>query len=190
MSEQTNLFGEPVMRRDAFFPSPGIRRRLTREWGPGPRALVIGHNPSKADALKDDPTSLWWNAWFQLFGFGRYDAMNLWSFCTADPAECRHRVEYGIAGPNWGDRDEIFANRDELVEAAKEADQVFVCWGAIARDHDWIDHVVEEIQTGVEPFPDLWCWGVTKHGAPKHPMARGAHRIPRDQRPILWKAAA
>ncbi|UFW79976.1 DUF1643 domain-containing protein [Rhizobium sp. SU303] len=33
------------------------------------------------------------------------------------------------------------------------------------------------------------CLGLTKDGYPKHPMARGAHRIPRDQQPILWKSA-
>ncbi len=53
----------------------------------------------------------------------------------------------------------------------------------------WIEHVVEEIQTGVEPAPDLWYWGKTKSGAPTHPMARVKHRIPRDQKPILWRAA-
>ena len=36
---------------------------------------------------------------------------------------------------------------------------------------------------------DLVCLGLTKDGYPKHPMARGAHRIPRDQQPILWKSA-
>lgn len=69
------------------------------------------------------------------------------------------------------------------------AHQVFVCWGAIAWDDLWIDHVVEEIQSGEGPYPALWCWGMTSSGAPKHPMARGKHRIPADQKEILWKAA-
>jgi hypothetical protein len=81
-----------------------------------------------------------------------------------------------------------FTNLSALVAAAKAADQVFVCWGAIAWDQDWIEHVVEEIQTGEAPWPDLWCWGKTGSGAPKHPLARGLHRIPADQKPILWRA--
>lgn len=84
----------------------------------------------------------------------------------------------------------LFVNLPRVVDLAKAAHQVFVCWGNIAWDQDWIEHVVEEIQTGVEPYPDLWCWGKTQSGAPKHPMARGVHRIPRDQKPILWRAAA
>jgi len=34
----------------------------------------------------------------------------------------------------------------------------------------------------------LVCLGTTQSGAPKHPMARGGHRISRDQQPIEWKA--
>jgi hypothetical protein len=34
------------------------------------------------------------------------------------------------------------------------------------------------------------CLGTTQSGAPKHPMARGLHRIPRDQMPIEWKEPA
>lgn len=184
-----DLLGAPLMRRDAFFPWPGIRRRLSRDWGPGPRSLVIGCNPSEGDASRDDPTILWLIAWHQLFGFGGFDLMNLYPFVSSDPRVCRERAERALGGPDWADRDALWAATDDLVERAKSAHQVFVCWGAIAWDSDWVEHVVEQIQTGTEPWPDLWCWGTTQSGAPKHPMARGVHRIARDQKPILWRAA-
>lgn len=184
-----DLLGAPTLKRSAFFSCPGARIRLSRDWGDGPRALVIGCNPSTAGAEADDPTSRWWNDWFQAAGFGGYDAANLYPFCTSSPAECR-RIVSGIDSGDWGARDELhFVNLPALVDMAKAAHQVFVCWGAIAWDDLWIDHVVEEIQSGIAPYPDLWCWGKTSSGAPKHPLARGAHRIPRDQQPILWKAA-
>lgn len=189
MTAGRDLFGEPVLRRTAHFPSPGIRARLTRDWAPGPRAFVLGCNPSDADAEGDDPTSRWWNRWFAFFGFGGYDAGNLYPFCTSDPQLCRKRAEEAIGGPAWDDQDALFANRDAVARMAKAADQVFVCFGAIAWDAGWIQEVVEAIQSGPAPWPDLWCWGVTASGAPKHPMARGAHRIDPQQRPILWKAA-
>jgi hypothetical protein len=190
MSEALDLLGDPVMRRSAHFVAPGVRIRLSRDWGPGPRALVVGCNPSTADADKDDPTSRWWNTWFAAAGFGGYDAMNLWPFCTSSPAECRRVADWESNGPDWHARDMMhFANLPAIVEAAKQAAQVFVCWGAIAWDDDWIEHLVEEIQSGEAPYPDLWCWGTTASGAPKHPMARGLHRIPHDQSPILWRAA-
>ncbi|WP_408586462.1 hypothetical protein [Novosphingobium sp.] len=115
-------------------------------------------------------------------------AANLYPWCSANPADVYSRVD-GIDGGDWAARDDLhFVNLPAVVAEAKKADQVFVCWGAIARDCLWLDHVVEEIQTGEGPWPDLWCWGKTKAGAPKHPMARGAHRIPADQKPILWRA--
>lgn len=188
MSAAVDLFGDPYIRRSADFPYPGARRMLSRWWAPGPRALVIGCNPSAADALKDDPTTHWLNAWFQLFGFAGYNLMNLYPFCTSSPAECRRIVD-GASFGDWHTRDMMqFVNQPALVQAAKAAPQVFVCWGAIAWDDVWIDHVVEEIQSGTAPWPDLWCWGTTASGKPKHPLARGKHRIARDQAPILWKA--
>lgn len=187
-AEPVDLLGDPVIRRKADFPYPGVRRSLSRDWGPGPRALVIGCNPSTANALVEDQTSRWWNAWFQLYGFGGYDAMNLYPFCSPSPAECKRIVD-GIGFGDWHTRDMLqFVNLPALVRAAKAAHQVFVCWGAIAWEQDWIDHVVEEIQSGIGPWPDLWCWGTTASGAPKHTAARGRHRIARDQAPILWKA--
>ena len=185
----TDLFGNSVMQRSARF--DGLDRiELRRSWGPGPVACMIGHNPSDAGIDRDDPTSKWWIDWCRLFGFGGYVAVNLYPFVTSDPAECRTIVEEIDAGSNWSARDTLhYVNLPAVVQAAKAADQVFVCWGAIAHDHAWISHVVEEIQFGEAPYPDLWCWGTTRDGAPKHPMARGKHRIARDQRPILWRAA-
>ena len=187
----TDLFGAPVLRRTAHFASPGVRIRLSRDWAPGPRALVIGCNPSTADADRDDPTVCWLIHWFRLFGFGGFDLMNLYPFCSSSPAECRRMADWEANGPDWYARDQlIYHNLPTLVRAAKRAKQVFACWGAIAWDDAWIEHVVEEMQTGVAPYPDLWCWGITAGGAPKHPMARGLHRIARDQKPILWRAVA
>ena len=188
MNLESNLDGDTGLRRSAFFPSPGIRRCLTREWGPGPRALVIGCNPSDAAEDREDPTSRWWNEWFRLFGFGAYDAMNLWAKVSSNPKQCKCWADWQGNGPYWQARNEIVChNLSALVAAAKRADQVFVCWGSIAWDHDWVEHVVKEIQSGEAPWPDLWCWGKTKSGAPIHPMARGKHRISKDQEPILWR---
>lgn len=184
----TDLFGAPVLRREARFVGD-CRIELHRSWGPGPRGCVIGHNPSDAGRDRDDPTSRWWIDWFRHYGFGSYVAVNLYPWVSPNPRDCYLKSENIYAGLDWGARDELhFVNLPAVVAAAKGADQVFVCWGAIARDDGWIEHVIEEIQTGEAPHPDLWCWGRTKAGAPMHPMARGKHRIPKDQKPILWRS--
>jgi len=151
---------------------------------------MIGHNPSDAGGDRDDPTSSWWIDWCQRFGFGCYVAVNLYPFVTSDPRDCYRIVDDINGGVDWAARDALhFVNLPAVVAAAKSSDQVFACWGAIARDQLWIEHVIEEIQSGEAPYPHLWCWGKTADGSPKHPMARGLHRIPRDQQPIIWREA-
>lgn len=184
---ELDLFGKETMHRSARFVGGG-RIELVRRWGPGPKACMIGCNPSLADAFDDDPTCRWWIEWCRLYGFGGFTAVNLYPFVSASPVECREVAEAAEGGADYGARDLLhFVNLPAVVAAAKAADQVFACWGAIAWDQVWIDHVVEEVQSGEAPYPDLWCWGFTASGAPKHPMARGAHRIPRGQGPILWR---
>ena len=184
----TDLLGDPVVHRSAEFLTPDIRISLGRHWGPGARAFVLGCNPSEAGDDRDDPTSSWLIRWFTRHGFGGYDLGNLYPFVSSKPEECRRRAEQAFGGPNWNDRDALHHNLEAVVTMAKRADQVFVGFGAIAWDQDWVERVVEEIQTGVEPWPDLWCWGTTASGAPKHPMARGVHRIDPAKPPVLWRA--
>lgn len=189
MTEALDLLGQPVMQRSAHFASPDERIVVSRRWSDGPTAIVIGHNPSVGDAYKDDPTIKWWIRWFQHYGFGGFRALNLYPFVTSDPVECRRKADWA-ATDDWSARDSLlFVNLPILVEEAKGARQLFACWGNIATDWDWVEHVVEEIQSGVAPYPDIWCWGKTKSGAPTHPMARGKHRIDPLAEPILWRAA-
>jgi hypothetical protein len=187
---ELDLFGREQMHRTARF-AGAERIELGRRWGPGPKACMIGCNPSTADAFEDDPTCRWWIEWCRHFGFGSLVAVNLYPFCTSSPAECRRVASWEDNGPDWHARDKIHhVNLPAVVASAKAADQVFACWGAIAWDLNWIDHVVEEIQSGEASYPDLWCWGKTATGAPKHPMARGVHRIDPHQAPIIWRAVA
>ncbi len=156
-----------------------------------PIAAVIGCNPSTADHERDDPTSLWWQRWFRHYGWGGYMAMNQYPFRTSSPAECR-RIARGITEANdyWA-RDRLhFDNLNEIRRRAKKATAVFACWGNIAWDQEWTEHVVEEIQTGEGPWPDILCWGKTKYGAPIHPMARGKHRIDPLTPAVLWRAGS
>lgn len=179
---QIELFENDTIHSDAEFIG-NYRIRLSRDWSDGPRALVIGCNPSTADAFADDPTSRWWNNWFRAAGFGGYDAANLYPFCTSSPRECRNIVDAKSVDTQQALND---INLPELVRLAQRADQIFVCWGAIAWDDLWVRYVCEAIQLAVQPSPELWCWGITKSGAPKHPLARGRHRIPSGQAAISW----
>lgn len=181
---QGDLFGEFAIRRSATFVGD-LRIKLSRDWDEGPRALVIGCNPSTANADKEDQTSHWWNKWFRRAGFAGYDAANLYPFCTPNPEECRAIVD--LASPETlTAMQEI--NLPALVQMASQAEKIFVCWGRIAWDQLWIAHVCRAIGKGNEGKNTLWCWGTTIAGAPKHPLARGRQRISLEQEALAWSA--
>ena len=186
---QSDLFGTPMHRHATFSADGTCRLTLVRRWGSGPRACMIGCNPSRAGTDRDDPTCLWWTNWGQALGYGGFIAVNLYPRISSSPDECRKWANWEANGPDWHARDAIMANLDVVVRVAKSADIVIACWGAIAWDDDWIDHVAEHIQTGAAPWPDIHCFGVTQSGAPMHPMARGKHRLPPDVSLKLWRAA-
>jgi hypothetical protein len=179
------------MKRGATYGLGGIhgiyRLILTREWGPGPSACFIGHNPSTATHEAEDPTTLAWAHFARENGFGRYVAVNLYPFRSSDPAACRAWVADWDKRQAWDVRDALMMNESVVVAEAKKADRVVACWGALAQDWNWVEHVVEAIQSGEAPYPDIFCLGLTASGAPKHPLARGHHRIPRNQTFVVWR---
>ena len=165
-----------------------LRLTLTREWDDRPRVCFIGHNPSTADHRVDDPTVRRWIDFAHRWGFGGFVAVNLYPIRTADAAKARRWADWQNNGPDWYVRDALQNNlHDVIVPAAKSAGLVVACWGAIATDEDWIEHVLEAIMDGVEPWPDIHVLGVTQAGHPIHPMARGRHRVANDARPIPWR---
>jgi hypothetical protein len=177
-----------LIQRHARISADGkLRHTLWRRWGPGRHVCFIGHNPSTADTWIEDPTTRRWQHFARAWGFDAYVAVNLYPIRTADPREAARWADWERAGPDWGIRDDIDHNLRILVHEAKSAHLVVACWGAIAADEGWIDHVVEEITTGPAPWPSIHAFGFTNSGAPTHPMARGRNRVPDDARPILWK---
>lgn len=167
-----------------------LRFTLTREWAEGPRACYIGHNPSTAGHELDDPTSLAWVHFAKAQGFGGYTAVNLYPFRSPDPKACHRWAQYEKNGPDWEARDALMKNVSVVLDVAKRADIVVAAWGALAIDDSWVENVIEEIQSGIAPYPDIYCLGRTLAGDPKHVMARGKHRIPRDQRFEVWRKAS
>lgn len=177
------------MRRGATYsPCKTLRWTLERDWGDGGKVCYIGHNPSTAGHETDDPTSLAWVHFARAQGYGRYVAVNLYPFRSPDPAACRAWADYERNGPDWHARDALMHNLALVASEAKRADIVVASWGAIALDADWTELVVENIQTGEAPWPPIYCLGTTASGAAKHPLARGKHRVARDQSFELWRA--
>lgn len=173
------------MKRGASISKCGaFRWTLTRNWGAGPTVCYIGHNPSTADASVDDPTVLAWIHFAKLNGFTGLVAVNLYPLRTTDVRECHRWAQWDKNGPDWWARDRIMDNMSVIERETERADRVVAAWGALCRDQRHVETVLEEIHG------DVYSMGVTLAGDPKHAMARGKHRIPRDKRFELWKKAA
>jgi hypothetical protein len=179
-----------LIRRAAAFSRDGtLRRTLIREWdNQKPKVCFIGHNPSTADHEIDDPTVRRWMHFAREWGYGGFVAVNLYPIRATDPGAARRWADWESNGPDWYARDDLDRNVVTISCEAKAAGLVVACWGAIAQDDAWIDHILEAITSGEEPWPSVHVFGLTAGGAPIHPMARGKHRVPNDARPVLWVA--
>lgn len=185
---QESLFSmsspDPVIR-GATLDGPGRIYRLTlwREWDRlKPRVLFVGHNPSTADGDVEDPTTRRWQAFARRWGFGAYTAVNLYPFRAADPDECyrwrdgdngiESEVDVAIA---------VVKNLEAIRLQAADCQKVVVCWGDLPRERVMIGAVLKEIGLS---HRDVYCFGLTKNGNPKHPMARGKSRVPDEFEPV------
>lgn len=181
---------EPEIRMSASLSQCGTYRwKLERWWGEGKRHVVfVMCNPSTANGMSNDPTLLVCIHFAKLWGYDGLIVVNLFPFRSPHPAVCRAWYEHWDKRSAWDVRDAIQSNTILVAETAKAADLVVAAWGCIPWSDGIEEHILEEIMDGCEPWPSIHCLGLTKDGHPKHPLARGHHRIPRDQQPILWKA--
>lgn len=176
------------MVRSAVLGGPGDcwRLELRRIWDEGKPLLVVCMlNPSDADAERDDPTILVLIWFATLWGYGGLLVVNLFAFRTSRPAELFSALERGgdVVGRQTGAYIE-----DALTYAEQHGGKVLVAWGNGGGDSDGRDDWFVSRARSAHKC-DLICLGTTRSQMPKHPMARGKHRIPRDQQPILWRAA-
>ena len=180
--------GDLLIDRQAdISPCERLRWTLHRSWGTGSRVCFIGHNPSTADHEVDDPTVKRWMHFARAWGHDGFVAVNLYPIRATDPSEARKWIDWESRGPDWWARDAIDHNLGLVAQEAKAAALVVACWGAIAADWNWAEHVIEHIVSEVAPWPGLHVFGLTKSGAPIHPMARGNHRVPDHAQPALWR---
>lgn len=165
------------------------RWTLTREWGEGPKVCYIGHNPSDADASIDDPTVLAWIALAKANGYSRLVAVNVLPYRSPDVRAAHRWARWDQNGPDWSARDAIMENEAVLAREIKRAGRVVACWGALCAD-DWGVRCLESVGEANGGLPDIYCLGTTAAGDPKHAMARGKHRVPRDFKFKLWRKAS
>lgn len=157
------------------------RYELGRSWDLTKAVLVVCMlNPSTADHERDDPTVKTLIHFAKLWGYGGLRIVNLFAFRTSKPAELIESDDrFGPENGRYID--------DAMAYAAKNGGRLLVAWGNGGELDDrglWFSVRADRVHK-----LDLICLGFTNNGAPKHPLARGKHRIPRDQKPIMYREA-
>lgn len=124
--------------------------------------VVIGLNPSTADAEVDDPTIRRCVAFAQREGFYRLEMINLFAHRATSPLELlalRDHME--PVGPE---------NKANVARAIYRAGKIVCAWGAhgghLGQDETMLGWVED---ANFRKAPVL-CFGRTKEGHPKHPL--------------------
>jgi hypothetical protein len=131
------------------------RYRLWRIWNSNlPRAMIIGLNPSTANADTDDQTIMNLRRIMTALGYGGFYMMNCWPFITSKPELLQ-----------IDDGSNLF-NDYHLALTAVECETVVFAWGnfKIIRDKGRDKELCDR-------FPNGMCFGKNKNGSPWHPLA-------------------
>lgn len=143
--------GTAVLSEDGRY-----RYLLSRIWDERlPRATFVMLNPSTADADTDDPTIRRCLRFAKSWRCGRFNVVNLYALRATDPRELWKVDKAQAVGPD---------NDYHLSTVVRRGLVTVAAWGANARP----DRVAE-----ILTLPDmdhLGCLGVTKDGAPRHPL--------------------
>lgn len=166
------------IKRTAVVSACGTYRYLfTRVWDASlPVLPVCMLNPSRADHEIDDPTVLVLTHFGRLWGYGGLSGVNLFAFRASKPRDMM------AARDPFGPENEIHLHR-ALNDARYSHVPMLAAWG---NDGILMDRNVHFCRQAAHHLVRLVCLGTTLAGHPKHPMARGVHRIPRDQQPIPY----
>lgn len=142
-----------IRRSAVLSPCDKYQYWLLREWDASlPCALLIGLNPSKADARVDDQTIRKDIGFAKLWGCGSIMKGNLYGIRSTDPKGI-FRVDDPV-GPG---------NDDALLEMRRMCQLVVFCWGSDKAADRRSGYVVRM-------FPDAKCLGKTAGGHPRHTL--------------------
>lgn len=178
-----------ILSSDAkLSPCGTYRWTLTRQWDNRPVLLVVMFNPSTADASVDDPTITLLCQVASHNGYGGIVVVNLIPLRSPTP-DVAARMTQWDKSRDWEARDRLQDNLCVIRTEVARAGAILLAWGALGeRCDDWTCQVLDTIEEERADGTPLYCLGKTAGGHPKHPMARGKHKVPRDAALIPWRA--
>jgi hypothetical protein len=167
-----------------------LRRELA-DVGGTQRVVFVMLNPSTADAFKLDPTVRRCLEFARRWGCGILDVVNLFALRSTYPRDLYSSTDDGVSSVNgweaaWDAIGADRANDKAIVDTCMRADLVIAAWGnhgharRLGARGGFVRAILEE--RGVA----LYHLGLSKSGAPLHPIARGKSFIPSDRAPVRW----
>lgn len=149
-------------------PDDVYRYELRRQWGAGWLTLFCGANPSTATAVKNDHTITKEMGFATRWGCGGIVKININPFRSTDPD--------GV--PALADSAFLLAQRanaDVMLRAmlGSRVQNVVVAWGDCLRRNPTTAIAIRcfsETLDRAGRAKDVQCFGLTKHGNPKHPL--------------------
>ena len=145
------------MQTGAEFDSTGCYRYLLwRSWDEqAGRVGFVMLNPSRANAIVNDPTLRRCLGFARSWGYGALEVVNLFAYCTAQPAALRQ-----VSDP-------IGQENDRYLRAlGQRVDHIVFAWGngGALQSRD------RAVMALLGEHNLIYCLGTTKLGQPKHPL--------------------
>ncbi len=168
------------MKRSADISEDGrLRWTLTREWRRETgSALFVMLNPSTADAEKDDPTIRNIIDRAYNWGFGKLVVVNLFPIRSSSPDAAFAWMQ------TVGSNADAEGNERIIRDEARKAGIVICAWGGT----HWAQAKGQRMWSMLRSLDvETFCIGRTKNGYPKHPLARGRHRVPVNTHYQPWR---
>ena len=143
------------------------RYTLSRVWDTNfPKLGIVMLNPSRADALKDDPTIRRCVGFAKRWKFGSLVVVNVYSARLTNPEYLQ------IIGEPIGPETERY-----FKESLTDAEMVLLAWGSNIKGNQAAHAIqwLQEVNTNGKRFVHL---GLTKDGQPKHPLYIKSDTVP------------
>lgn len=137
-------------------------------WADGPVALCIGINPSFGTREDPDATMKSLRGMLGFNGFGEYMLGNPFARRSLAPKTLLTLPILDAIGP---------ANDVHLAGMFERADVVIACWGIPPPAPDIAKRIAVVLRDVERAGKPLKCFGLTRHGFPRHPLYM-AHKTP------------
>lgn len=148
------------MQRTAIFSKDKqYRYQLSRRWDSAkPMVLFVMHNPSTADAYKEDPTLIRIINYAKDWGYGGLYVGNLFPYCSSKPKKDMVLPKVIVT-----------RNHRHIKTMYKQSEQTIFAWGNQQETPQWFKKNIN--------YP--YCIALSLNNIPKHPLYLKKNRLPK-----------